>query len=310
MAHLRSFKDEFGRMCYRVVLSYEKGISYDSSEALYNFFKKTAFNLSRYKGKCLKISIIEENFRGIEILETKDFKKNLILNKTQRRHLEHFANRLNKGKTARYLFNGPPGCGKTESIRNLIYELVPNVTFIMPDFRYIDDLNIILEACEIFDDNVIVMDDIDLFLGSRDNRSQTNILGQFLSFFDGVKKRKISILASTNDKSLVDKAAERPGRFNMILDYGYLDDEQIIAVCKVHLPKEYHTTEIYDIMTSNIDGNKPKLTGAFISNFADNLIDMADDGDKWTTEDTKTLFEESYKGFYASQVIAKTKLGF
>mgnify|MGYP001559539046 CR=1 FL=1 len=36
----------------------------------------------------------------------------------------------------------------------------------------------------------IIMDDIDLYLGSRDKGSYTALLGQFLSFFDGVKKRK------------------------------------------------------------------------------------------------------------------------
>jgi AAA+ superfamily predicted ATPase len=76
---------------------------------------------------------------------------------------------------------------------------------------------------------------IDLYLVSRDNGSY-QIVGQFLSFFDGIKKEKISLLASTNDKGLVDKA-ERPGRFNLTLDYSYLDDEQIIKVCVVHLQK-------------------------------------------------------------------------
>jgi len=310
MVHLTSYEDEYGRMCYRLIFSYEKGITFLKSDELFKDIKKIAFNLSRYKGKCLKVSIIEGVFQGIEIIDTKDFSANLILNDTQKRHLTHFVNRLKNKKTARYMFNGPPGCGKTHSIRNLIYDLTPQVTFIMPDFKYIDDLNIILEGCEIFDENVIVMDDIDLFLGSRDNRTQTNVLGQFLAFFDGVKKRKVSILASTNDKTLVDKAAERPGRFNMILDYGYLDKQQIIDVCKVHLPKSFHSEEIFNIMTQNVGGKKTKLTGAFIANFAENLIDMSEGNTKWTIKDTKVLFEESYKGFYSSQTENNEKMGF
>jgi ribose transport system ATP-binding protein len=85
------------------------------------------------------------------------------------------------------------------------------------------------------------------------------LLGQFLSFFDGVKKRKISLLASTNDKGLVDKAAERPGRFNFTLDYSFLDEKQIIKVCDIHLPEQWRVKEVYDALTGTINGKKVKI---------------------------------------------------
>jgi SpoVK/Ycf46/Vps4 family AAA+-type ATPase len=155
------------------------------------------------------------------------------------------------------------------------------------------------------------MDDIDLYLGSRDNGSYTRMLGQFLSFFDGVKKRKISLLASTNDKGLVDKAAERPGRFNFTLDYTFLNEEQIIKVCDIHLPEKWRMKEVYDALTENINGKKPNITGAFIANLAENIVEMSEEDDKWTLDDTISLIKESYKGFYMSQVDKeKTKMGF
>jgi SpoVK/Ycf46/Vps4 family AAA+-type ATPase len=159
-----------------------------------------------------------------------------------------------------------------------------------------------MEACEIFENGVIIMDDIDLYLGSRDNGSYTRLLGQFLSFFDGVKKRKISLLASTNDKGLVDKAAERPGRFNFTLDYGFLDDEQIVKVCNIHLPEKWRVEKVYEALKDNIGGKKAKITGAFIANLADNIKEMSEDDENWTLDDTVSLIKESYKGFYSSQV--------
>ena len=179
------------------------------------------------------------------------------------------------------------------------------------DFDNSDDLNVILEACEIFDNGVIIMDDIDLYLGSRDNGSYTRLLGQFLSFFDGVKKRKISLLASTNDKGLVDKAAERPGRFNFTLDYSFLNEEQIIKVCNIHLPEKWRIKEVYDALTGTINGRKVNITGAFIANLAENIKEMSEDDENWNLEDTTSLITESYKGFYASQVEKDRKsLGF
>jgi len=44
---------------------------------------------------------------------------------------------------------------------------------------------------------------------------------------------------------------------------------------------------------------------------ADNIIEMSEEDDEWTIEDTISLIKESYKGFYMSQVDKeKTKMGF
>jgi len=268
---------------------------------------KLAFNNSEYKGKCIKVKLRDGRFKGIEIIEIKTNSTDLILNDVQKRYIEHFINRVGRGGSARYLLNGPAGTGKTDSIREIARKLIPNVTFIIPDFQETSDLTSILEACEIFDSSVIIMDDIDLFLGSRDNGNYTSLLGEFLSFFDGVKKRKVSLLASTNDKGLVDKAAERPGRFNFTLDYTFLDDEQIIKVCNIHLPEKWQITEVYDVLKGHINGKKVEITGAFIANLADNIREMSEDDEIWTVEDTISLIKESYKGFYASQVEKEKK---
>ncbi len=283
-------------------------ISSKQSQSLNDFnqaFKKVkslSFNNSAFKGNCIKVKIQDRRFKGIEIIELESNKNKLILTNTQTKYINHFINRVKRGTCVRYLLNGVPGTGKTESIRHAARELMPDVTFIIPDFSSADDLTTIMEACEIFDKAVIIMDDIDLFLGSRENGSYTRLLGQFLSFFDGVKKRKISLLASTNDKGLVDKAAERPGRFNMTLDYGFLNEEQIIEVCQIHLPKKWLIKEVYDALKGKINGKDIKITGAFIANLSENIREMTEDDENWDVNDTVSLIEESYKGFYSSQV--------
>jgi hypothetical protein len=284
-----------------------------TTDYLHNMLKKIkglAFNNSKYVGKCIKVKLRDGDFRGIEIIDITNFTTELILSETQTKFINHFITRVRRGGSARYLLNGEPGTGKTESIRDIIRQLTPDVTFIMPEFATSDDLTVVLEACEIFDNAVIIMDDIDLYLGSRDKGNYTTLLGQFLSFFDGVKKRKISLLASTNDKGLVDKAAERPGRFNMTLDYTFLTQDQIVKVCEIHLPKKYQIQEVYDALTGSINGKKVNITGAFIANLADNIKEMAEDEDDWTTEDAISLIKESYRGFYMSQVDKQSGIGF
>ncbi len=297
----KTFVDNRNELVTRLHFTVKKGLMSSKFEELYKQIRSLAFNNSQFKGKCIKVKLREGAFRGIEIIDINETGDDLILNKIQKRFIDHFIKRVKRGGNARYLLNGQPGTGKTRSIREIACQLMPTVTFIIPDFSTSDDLTSIMEACEIFDNAVIIMDDIDLYLGSRDNGSYTRLLGQFLSFFDGVKKRKISLLASTNDKGLVDKAAERPGRFNITLDYSFLDEEQIIKVCKIYLPKKWQVKELYDTLTGNINGKKVNITGAFIANLADNIKEMTEDEPKWLLSDTINLITESYKGFYSSQ---------
>lgn len=307
--HTKVFKDTNNTLITQLHISAKKGSTVPKLEELFKKIKKLAFNNSNYKGKCLKVKLYDGRFRGIEIIDVPKTNE-LILNPTQEKYVKNFISRVRRGSNTRYLFNGTPGSGKTESIRDIVRQLMPDVTFIIPDFSTIEDLTTILEACEIFDNAVIIMDDIDLFLGSRDNGSYTKLLGEFLSFFDGVKKRKISLLASTNDKGLVDAAAERPGRFNMTLDYTFLTDEQIEKVCNIHLPVAYQVKDVYLALSDKIDGKKAKITGAFIANLAENIKEMAQDDDEWTLKDTIDLIKESYRGFYSSQIKKEETVGF
>jgi hypothetical protein len=306
----KMYLDNRKNMTTEFNLTSKNGTHYQKLMDVFNKIKSLAFNNSKYTGKCIKVKIKDGSFMGIEIIDISNFSTELILSETQEKFINHFINRVKRGGVARYLLNGEPGTGKTESIRDIIRQLMPNVTFIIPDFSTGEDLTIILEACEIFNNAVIIMDDIDLYLGSRDTGHYTALLGQFLSFFDGVKKRKISLLASTNDKGLVDKAAERPGRFNMTLDYTFLNSEQIVKVCQIHLPKKYQISEIYDVLTGTINGKKVNVTGAFIANLSENIKEMSEDEDTWDVEDTVSLIKESYKGFYMSQVEKENNIGF
>jgi hypothetical protein len=305
------FQDNRQTIITQLHITAKKGMLLKTINSLFKRIRGLAFNNSEYVGKCIKVKLIDNRFRGIEIIEFEKNNFELILTETQNKYIEHFISRVKRGSSARYLLNGEPGTGKTESIRDIIRNLIPEVTFIIPDFNTCEDLTTILESCEIFERGVIIMDDIDLYLGSRDNGSYTRLLGEFLSFFDGVKKRKISLLASTNDKGLVDKAAERPGRFNMTLDYTFLTEEQIKHVCKIHLPEKYHVDEVYSALNGTINGRKANITGAFIANLADNIKEMSEDDENWSIDDTVSLITESYKGFYSSQVEKnKNNIGF
>lgn len=306
----RIFADARGKITCELNITLDEAIDPIEFDKMFKHFNKSAFNNSEYKGKCIQVKVIEGSFQGITIIETDDFECPLVLNKPQERFLTHFERRVLRGSQVRYLLNGEPGTGKTESIRRIIKKITPNATFVIPEFHNTSDLKTVLEACEIFEPGVVVIDDIDLYLGSRDKGTYTSLLGDFLTFFDGVKKRKISLLASTNDKRLVDKAAERPGRFNIILDFSYLEDDQIEDVVNMHFPKKWQIKEIYSALKGkDKDGKDIKVTGAFIANLAENIKEMSQDDKEWSLEDTLLLIEECYAGFYSSQTNKKKDKG-
>ena len=311
-----AFMDSYDKYHTMLNITSEEEITHESFDEIFKGIKKIAFNNSRFKGQCLEVVIDRGSFQGIKIVPVNNVIGDLVLNREQKRFISHFINRVRRGNTARVMFNGVPGTGKTESIRKIIQELTPDSTFIIPIFSTVSDLKMILESCEIFEGGVVIMDDIDLYVGSRDTGGgSANLLGEFLSFFDGVKKRKINLLASTNDKGLVDRAAERPGRFSFIIDFDYLEEEQVIEICKLHLDVQWQVQDVYDVLTGNIDGKPVKITGAFIANLSDNIKEMAldslEEGDEvWALEDTLALIESSYKGFYQSQTRKEKKLGF
>lgn len=309
-----SFMDKYDVLNTKINVTSEIKMSRDSYKEILKNLKSMAFNNSVYKGKCIEVVISGGNFRGIIESTVDDVCDNIILGRSQKRLIKHLVNRIKRGRTARVMLNGVPGAGKTETIRQIIQELTPECTFIIPVFNSVNDLKMIFETCEVFDKGVIIMDDIDLYVGTRD-KGNTNMLGEFLSFFDGVQKRNINLLASTNDKSLVDDAAERPGRFNFIIDFDYLTDEQIPLVCEIHLDKKWQIKEVYDTLTGTINGTKAKVTGAFIHNLGDSLREMVvdyeeEDGVSWELEDTLALIESFYRGFYGNQNKKTGGLGF
>lgn len=300
-----SYYDRHDKLNCECIITTEKEIPFKQLDDIFDELRTYAFNNSRFKGKCIEVEIKAGVFLGIKEVDLGTVNNRLVLTETQETFMNHFIKRINRGKTMRVMLNGTPGCGKTETIRNIIQKLTPNATFIIPKFREINDLTAILTSCEVFETGVIIMDDIDLFIGSRTIGGPTNLLGEFLNFFDGVQKRRISMLASTNDKKLVDEAAERPGRFNFVVDYDYLTKEQVLEICKIHFRPEWLVDEVMALMTGNIDNKPVKLTGAFIANLADNLnemmVDFEEDDEEWTVEHTLKMIKSSYKGFYTSQ---------
>ncbi|MBX3007676.1 MAG: AAA family ATPase [Melioribacteraceae bacterium] len=208
----------------------------------------------------------------------------------------------------RYLLNGKPGTAKTQLINAIMNELSGQTTFVILENKSLI-FSEVIEFCNVFPSCVLVIDDFDLLAETRQyNRNRDN-LHSILTYLDGFQSNKIFLLATTNDKKLVDIAASRPGRFDLILDIDEIDKNNYMDL----IFRETDDEEILycfdnDFLNSLI---QKKLTGAFIVSFIKQLKSLKLFKGGINKDDAYEQLEMIYGGFYKSNSEYQLKsLGF
>ena len=197
-----------------------------------------------------------------------------------------------QGHLMRYLMVGIPGTGKTESTLVLSNEMKKKgVTIIKTSVC--EAFKEKVKLAELLEPSLLILDDIDLSLGSRNRGGISPLLHSFLDVLDGTQKinGNVGILATTNSVALLDIAARRPGRFDKTILFNGITKKNIGDIIKksmklnfgVETPEEFLDTEI---LASYFE---KKLTGSHIYNITEliyrkALIEFKDDITKLTTE--------------------------
>jgi len=206
----------------------------------------------------------------------------------------------------RYLFSGKPGLGKTEIVRAVITECKKHGVVIIPDKVRRKSWSV-FEFANLFSRALVCVDDIDLFFGTREDSFTNDSLGRFLSMLDGISKNKFFLIATTNDKTLVDIAASRPGRFDEIIDFGNLEKEFYLNIVEKNTDNEIIINYFDDEVLGFLEKNK--VTGAYIANLIKQLKLMSEINKDFSKDDLIKYIERSHKGFYSNQIESKA-IGF
>jgi cell division protease FtsH len=229
-----------------------------------------------------------------------------------RSHIELFVRTLTENQTARkplrYLFAGKPGTAKTKIIRAIANECKGKATFIFTNGneRRIESL---FSFLEIFSPVVLCIDDLDFMTGARDKGLYTPQLAEFLQKLDGFVNRNFFLLATTNDKQLVDLAASRPGRFDLILDVNAIEPRHYLSLVK----SKTKSPTIISLFDEDIllSFKRKRVTGAFITNLVKHLELVARFHPEKVNQGYLTrMIEESYRGFYEEPRPIGGDLGF
>ncbi|MBS4028670.1 MAG: AAA family ATPase [Ignavibacteriales bacterium] len=210
-------------------------------------------------------------------------------------------------KPLRYLLSGKPGTAKTKIIRAIANEVKGKATFIFKNGSE-GDVNSVFSFAESFSPAVICIDDVDLLAGDRrDGRSQK--LAEFLQHLDGFIGNNVFVLATTNDKTLVDIAASRPGRFDMILDVSPIKSNHYLQLVenKCSLPEivSLFDDEVLEAL------ERKNVTGAFLVNLVKHLELVMNIGKKIIDREyvLHTLGKLN-SGFYKEPEPTNGKVGF
>ncbi|MGB9935844.1 ATP-binding protein [Thermodesulfovibrio yellowstonii] len=217
-----SFDDRGGKV-YALFISGEITGDFRPQELSEILLKEAVLN-SGYSGKILRIFYDDYSQRvSFKILPSPEISLNDIYMK-DKTELEDFISAVKDAKQGlRYLFVGEPGTGKTDTIRALISEckeVNEGLTVFVLDAGCGLSLETLFDYAEIFRPVLVCIDDIDLIVGSREGIHRREELSTALQALDGfITKEDTFLIATTNDRYLVDNALRRPGRFDLIIEF-------------------------------------------------------------------------------------------
>ena len=184
-----------------------------------------------------------------------------------------------QGHLMRYLMVGIPGTGKTESSLVLSNEMINDgVTIIKTTIC--EAFKEKVKLAQLLEPSLIILDDIDLSLGSRNKGMISPLLHSFLDVLDGTEKitGNVGIIATTNSLSLLDIAARRPGRFDKTIIFDGITKINIKDIINKSLKLNFVVTEPLDVFSDDeilsIYYSK-KLTGSHIFNITELIFRKA-----------------------------------
>jgi len=169
------------------------------------------------------------------------------------------------GKENLLILGGEPGTGKSKFISLIIKWMLDNNFKERPLIASAKDINLLSMDSfwsKVKSSDLLILDDLDFMLGSRDESREdvqkNNFLSKLLSFTDGFLTNKTKIVITTNQPlSEMDEALLREGRLFDILNFRYLK--------KHEAEKILHKFDIeYDIIENEIPQSK---IGSIIENY-------------------------------------------
>jgi SpoVK/Ycf46/Vps4 family AAA+-type ATPase len=289
------------------------------SEELVQFLKRESIRNSPYRDKMLQVLLDKSGYAesiGDIYIETANINEDSLeeiylpaqITDNVQLFIKSVLHYNENNRSLRYLFAGKPGTAKTKIIRAIAKACLGKATFIFSNGNE-KRIESLFEFAEMFSPVVLCIDDIDLMTGSRSEGLYTPRLASFLQKLDGFVRQDFFLLATTNDKRLVDLAASRPGRFDLVIDVNLIEPRQYLELVK----SKTNLSNIVELFDNDVLSllEVKKVTGAFIANIVKHLELIASfEPQKLSKEYLANMIRESHQGFYEEPEPTNGKFGF
>jgi ATP-dependent 26S proteasome regulatory subunit len=195
---------------------------------------------------------------------------------------------------------GPPGTGKTMIAKWLAAN--SNITCILISAEMItgrQDIKKCYELARRVSPTLLIIEDIDT-AGALDRRASDHpLLGEFLQSMDGVvPNHGVITLATTNHSNKIDPAiADRPGRFDRIVEVGLPDKEQRFHILHQHLKSMDAAPTVNREAIERLAKTSDGLTGAWLREVIQSALiaSISADRDLITKEDLTASLKDILK---------------
>jgi len=213
---------QHGEVYFYVYISSNKETFYEA-DSFYKHVLSSAITNSDLKGSSFKMPRNELEWEKINI-EEKGF-DDIFLPENSTDDLKLYINTATEIKVLmRYLLVGHPGTGKTEAT-TIISKILNKHGVTIIKTSVCDKIKEKFDLAALLAPSILMIDDIDLSLGSRNKGVYAERLQDFLDILDGTEKLKenVGVIATTNSTALLDLAVQRPGRFDKVLMFDELN---------------------------------------------------------------------------------------
>lgn len=204
------------------------------------YYKENVLNLNLKKKNQIVIRIWSDEFWNVlDTCNMRQLDTVYLMKETKSFIIEKITNFLQNKKIYDYLgiiyklnllFEGPPGCGKTTTIKAIASYINYDVNILTFDLNT-TDTTFINAVKRIKSKSILVLEDIDcLFVERKSNDSNKNMItfSSLLNVLDGfASKDGLIVIMTSNYKNNLDEALIRPGRIDSIVHFDYIKKEQL-----------------------------------------------------------------------------------
>jgi len=172
------------------------------------------------------------------------------------------------------LLTGPPGTGKTLTCKVLINQLDATVIYVARDsISDVGQITSLYKVARRLSPCVVILEDIDTLGGLSREDADHPVLGEFLNCLAGVEDNHgVVTLATTNHPEKLDWAlTDRPGRFDVRLDFGYPDETLRESILSKYL-SPFKTGKIN---LARIAKDTKKFSGAYLQEIIQSAFMLA-----------------------------------